>query len=629
MAGKEEAQHGRCQLSVGPTRAVETASRLSEQIRLSAVGSTIAINMLNPYHAGISEAAKGILNAATQTSVQSLVGSLGSIDSFALARDASHPVINAVAGLGLLASTEDAVRSLANVVASVDSLKLTEGSIQSLKNTVAGVQLMTSAQDAMQSLTSVAARFTSSVLTEYPIQPLLSAAAGYDSLVSAQDAIRPLIDATARFDSLVLSEKTIQPFPALGTADYSLSVAQKAVQPLINAATRFDSITFGQEAMQPLVGAVGRVDSLTSFQERFGVVASVTANSLFGASALEIAGSAPFASALDAIKSISLKPTLVEVAASQSVRVMGDYSQSILADLYPRLTGEAMTAFSQSQRISLASVEQLSVLGGSNSNLLKEYRTASFELGDIMSDLGVISAQEHIKASWVAMMPSVAEVGRTYRGLLADAVGGLNKSVIDNIMDGGIAIPTIATSAYIRSVKTAMVADETDDEDAGSQGAFRAARMDRASQLDIVFQGLGPNFTAMWEGSWAVLDSKSPDRIRQAAHSGRELLMQMLAKLAPNSVFDVAEIEKYGCKGKPTRIMRVKKILGSDNKSAVGWVDSMARALEETYDRLTAVSHERNLHPHVTEQELTGLLYALGGLGKFIDAFQHRNRDDG
>jgi hypothetical protein len=628
LAGNEEAQRSRCQLPAGPTKAVETASRLSDQIRLSAVGSTIAINMLNPYHAGISEAAKGILNIATQTSVQSLVGSLGNIDSFALAQDAARPGINAVAGLGLLATTEDAIRSLANVVASIDSLKLAQESIQPLKNTVAGVGLMTSAQDAMQSLTSVAARFSSSVLSQYQIQPLLNAAARFDSPVSAQDAIRPLVDATARFDSLVLAEKTIQPFSALETADYSLSLSQKAMQPLINAATRFDSITFGQEAMQPPIGALNGIDSLTSFQERSGVLASVTANSLSGASALEITRSAQFTSALDAIKFISLKPTIVEIAASQSVRVMGDYSQSILADLYPRLAGEALTSFSQSQRISLASVEQLSVLGSSDSNLLKEFRTANFELGDIMSDLGVISAQDHIKASWVAMMPNVAEVGRTYRGLLADVVGGLNKSVIDNRIHVGIAIPTIATSAYVHSVKTAMVADETDGEDALSLGAFPAARMDRATQLDVVFQALGPNFTAMWEGSWAVLESKSPDCIRQAAHSGRELLMQILAKLAPDSVFDAVEIKKYGCRGEATRKMRVKKILGSENKSAVGWVDSMARALEETYDRLTAVSHDRGLQPHVTDQQLTGLLYTLGGLVKFIDAFQHRSTDD-
>ena len=355
---------------------------------------------------------------------------------------------------------------------------------------------------------------------------------------------------------------------------------------------------------------------------------SLTAESLSGASALEIASSAQLTSAFDAIKSISLKPTIVEIAASQAFQVMGDYSQSIVADIYPRLTHEALTSFSQSQRISLASIEQVSVLGNAGSNILKEFSIANLELSDIISDLGVITAQDHIKTSWIAMMPNVAELGRTYKGFLADTVGGLTKSLVDYRMNVGIAIPTITTSAYINSMKTAIVADEMDDEDVVLSDAFPAARRDRATQLDVVFQALGPNFTAMWQGSWAVLDSNSPDRIRQAAHSGRELLMHILANLAPDSVFDSVEIEKYGYEGKITRKMRVKKILGNDSKSAVGWADSVAKALDETYDRLAGVSHDRSIHPRATEQQLAGLLYSLGGLVSFIDASQHRNTDD-
>ena len=394
---------------------------------LSALGSTIANDVANPYFAAISETAKVILNTAAQTSIQSLIGSVANIDSFALAREAVQPLINAVAGVDLLASTEEAMRSLANVVAGVDSLTLTQESIQPFMSTMASVELITSAQDAMQSVTSVAARFSSSVLNQYAIQPLVSAAVSFDTLVSAQDAIRPLMDATVRFDSLVLAEKTIQPYATLQTGDYSLSLAQKAIQPLISAATRFDSITFGQETMQSLIKTMGGVNLPTSVQDRSGVLPSLTAESLLGVPALEITSSALLTSAFDAIKSISLKPTIVEIAASQAFQVMGNYSQSIVADIYPRLIHEALTSFSQGQRISLASIEQLSVLGNSASNIFREFSEANLELSDIISDLGVITAHDHIKTSWIAMIPNVAEVARTYKGYLADVVGGLNK----------------------------------------------------------------------------------------------------------------------------------------------------------------------------------------------------------
>jgi hypothetical protein len=480
----------------------------------------------------------------------------------------------------------------------------------------------------MQSLTGVAARFSSAALDQYAIQPLISAAASFDPLVSAHDAIRPLLDATVRFDSLALSEKTIHPSATLAIGDYSLSLAQKAIQPLISAATRFDSITFGQETMQPLIKTMGEEILPLSFQVQSGILPSLASESLLGASALEIASSAQLKSTFDAIKSIALKPSIVELAASQAFQVMGDYSHSIVADIYPRLTHEALASFSQSQRISLASIEQVSALGNAGSNILKEFSVANLELSDIISDLGVINAHDHIKNSWIAMMPNVAEVGRTYKGLLADMVGDLTKSLVNYRGNVGIAIPTISTSAYIRSMKMAIVSDEMDDEDIVLSDAFPATRRDRTEQLDGVFQSLGPNFTAMWQGSWAVLESNSPDRIRQAAHSGRELLMQMLAYLAPDSAFDSEEIEKYGYEGKITRKMRVKKILGNDSKSALGWADSVAKALDETYNRLADVSHDRSIHPRATERQLAGLLYSLGGLVSFIDASQHRNTDD-
>jgi hypothetical protein len=477
-SGKEEAKRIRSELPERATKAVETVNRLFDQSRLSALGSTIVSDMKNPYYPAITDTAKFILNSATQTSIQSLINSVSNIDTFGLAREAAKPLINAMAGVDLLATTEEAMQSLVDIVGRFDSRTLAQESKQPLLNAMASVELITSAQDAMQSLTGVAARFGSAALDQNAIQPLISAAASFDPLGSAQDAIRPLLDATVRFDSLALSEKTFQPSATLPIGDYSLSLAEKAIQPLISAATRFDSITFGQEIMQPLLKSMGGDFLLSSFQDQSEILPRLATESLFGPSALEIASSAHLSSAFEAIKSISLKPTIVELAASQAFQVMGDLSHSIVADIYPRLTQEALASFSQSQLISLASIEQVTALGNVGSDILKEFNVANLELSDIIKDLGVITAHDNNKTSWIAMMPNVAEVGRTYKGLLADMVGDLTKSLVDYRMNVGIAIPTISTSAYIRAMKTVIVSDEMDDEDIVFSDAIPALRRD-------------------------------------------------------------------------------------------------------------------------------------------------------
>jgi DNA-binding MarR family transcriptional regulator len=609
--GEEEVQRVRRQLPERTTKAAETVNRLIEQGRLAALASdAMALGVASPYTA-VSEAAKLTLSAAAQESIQSLISSVTSIDSLALAREAVQPLMDAAARVDLLASTEEAIQSLAGVVARVDSLTLSQEATQPLMNTAASVELLASAQEAMQSVASVAARFDSSVLT--------------------REAIQPLMDAAVRFDSLVLAQEAIQSFENLATGVDSLSLAQEAIQPLVSAAARFDSIALAQaqESTQSLIKATEEVDLLTSAQGRTGVLTSMTAEFLSGASALEIMSSAQLTSALDSIKSISLKPTITEIAAGQALQTMGDYAQSVVADLCPQLAQEALASFSQSQRLSLASIEQVSVLGDAASSIIKEFGEVNLGLSDIINDLGTLTMQgQTIKSSVAALMPNVAEIARTYKGFLADVVGGLDKSLIDHRVDVGIVVPTRTTSAYVGSVKATIVVDEADVEEVALPEASRVPWRDRAAQLDDVFRALGPNHIAMWHGSWAVLDSHSPDRIRQAAHSGRELLMQVLAELAPDSVFGVAEIEKYGHQGTVTRKMRVKKILIGASESAVSWVDAVAKALEETYRRLVAASHDRGTYPRATEQQIAGLLYALGGLLSFVDAYRHKNTDE-
>jgi biotin operon repressor len=629
VAGEEEVQLIRRQLPKRATKAAETVNRLIEQGRLAALASDVmALDVASPYSV-VSEAAKLTISAAAQESIQSLLSSVTSVDSFKLAREAVQPLMDAAARVDLLASTREAMQSLTSVVARVDSHTLAQKPIQPLMNAAASVELLTSAQEAMQSVASVVGRFNSSVLPQETYQNLLSTVARFDSIVSAQESIKPLIDAVMRFDSLVLAEEAVQPFTNLVRRVDSLAMAQEAIKPLVSAAMRFDSIALGQDSMQSLIKAMNGMDLMTSAEGHSNVLANVTAEFISGASTLEIMKSAQFASTLDSIKSISLQPTITEIAAGKALQALGNSARNVVADLYPRLAQEALTSFSQSQRLSLASIEQVSAIGDAATSIIKEFSATNIGLSGIISDLGTITMQsQKVMSNLVALMPNVAEVARTYKGYLADVVGGLGDSLVGHRMEIGITVPTWTTSSYIGSVKAAIVVDEADVEEVALTEGHSIPWRDRAVQLDDVFRALGPNYIAMWHGGWMVLDSRNPDRIRQAAHSGRELLMQILAELAPDSAFDAVQVEQYGNRGKVTRKMRIKQILAGGSESAVSWVDAIAKALDETYRRLAAVSHDRGTHPPATEQQIAGLLYALGGLLSYIDTFRHKNTDE-
>ena len=78
------------------------------------------------------------------------------------------------------------------------------------------------------------------------------------------------------------------------------------------------------------------------------------------------------------------------------------------------------------------------------------------------------------------------------------------------------------------------------------------AFIDRLSSLD-------QRFAEMFCGAIEAMQGKSAERIRQAAHSARELLLQVLHQLAPKHSFDPDDIKIRGHQGRPTLKMRVEK----------------------------------------------------------------------
>jgi hypothetical protein len=104
--------------------------------------------------------------------------------------------------------------------------------------------------------------------------------------------------------------------------------------------------------------------------------------------------------------------------------------------------------------------------------------------------------------------------------------------------------------------------------------------------------------------------------LRQAAHSGRELLRNVLDFLAPDCAFTPEEINRAP-KGNPTREMRAAKKLGKKKDSkAVIWVGSGAHLVDDQYQVLSARAHEEPAN--VTHAVVHGMLLTLSGILMYL-----------
>jgi DNA-binding PadR family transcriptional regulator len=88
--------------------------------------------------------------------------------------------------------------------------------------------------------------------------------------------------------------------------------------------------------------------------------------------------------------------------------------------------------------------------------------------------------------------------------------------------DAGLVAPTVAdlVSPF----------DWLELTDAGRRAVERHA----LDELDRWLQDVYPPLVDIRDGAWSAVYSSQPDALRQAAHSGRELIRQVLDRLAPD-----------------------------------------------------------------------------------------------
>lgn len=129
----------------------------------------------------------------------------------------------------------------------------------------------------------------------------------------------------------------------------------------------------------------------------------------------------------------------------------------------------------------------------------------------------------------------------------------------------------------------------------------RALERRELDALDAALARIAPNLVEVREGAWAAVLSGLPDSLRQASHSARELIDQVLKQGAPDAAVRCMPgfVEDRTSTSGITRRHRLRYLMGK-YQSTVS--DSELRVAEQacdlvlaTDDRLKALAHSREL----------------------------------
>ena len=250
--------------------------------------------------------------------------------------------------------------------------------------------------------------------------------------------------------------------------------------------------------------------------------------------------------------------------------------------------------------------------------------TANLSMGEMLARMSWIEGMGDQIADARAMMllPHLGPISKSYGELFHETLTRY-EPVMAGRLPAMISVSAAATADYVRGVGFAVADDAeiSSEENYGSAGPAWSENGDFEKHLTR----LDSRFVDKLHGAWAALGSDNPDRIAQAAHSGRELLSQALERMAPDDQFTADEVRQYGQKNQITRRMRVSKIIAKRSHSAVDWSDSVATAISDSYSSLSAIAHSREMLPSRKVQETRALLRCLEGWLWYLMAFHEEN----
>ncbi|MCE7740021.1 MAG: Hsp70 family protein [Candidatus Heimdallarchaeota archaeon] len=114
--------------------------------------------------------------------------------------------------------------------------------------------------------------------------------------------------------------------------------------------------------------------------------------------------------------------------------------------------------------------------------------------------------------------------------------------------------------------------------------------------IQSFLEGIDPELESKRAGAWRVLESNLPDSLSQASHSMREVLRQLLDKLAPVSQVELSPWYQKPKDGPPiTRPMRIRYAIAGPSsipsESTLAFINGMAEAIAAMYAKLSAETH--------------------------------------
>jgi hypothetical protein len=290
----------------------------------------------------------------------------------------------------------------------------------------------------------------------------------------------------------------------------------------------------------------------------------------------------------------SFRPTLTEsLAQSVFPRVEIDsLLSSVTADLL------------QAQQHSIARImESLAVppLAGINEIISKNNVLAAAALENVQS-MFRLSAERQMNLDrllYRGVSADLSAVAWSYRSVLDDrhlverSVGGRD------LLLSHAAVPTYAVANYTAALRSEVGGADSDS-------VLEPVSMIVADdELDALLEAIDPDLPPMRRGAWAALDSGSPDKLRQAAVSQRELVRQVFQSMFP----DVPIIE-----GEPDSKLRARVVAALQSDSAGDFALSMARAVVSLYRHLSKITHTN----YKREQAVRATLIAGEGLLLFV-----------
>jgi hypothetical protein len=135
-----------------------------------------------------------------------------------------------------------------------------------------------------------------------------------------------------------------------------------------------------------------------------------------------------------------------------------------------------------------------------------------------------------------------------------------------------------------------------------TEAGRRALERGGLDNLDEALISITPHLVDVRRGAWAALGLPHPDSFRQAAHSGRELIDQVLKEGAPDAaVMSDPEFKGHDRESKVTRKDRLKFLMrrfqGEASESDIGIADQAIKLVLKIDNKLMALAHARSSPP--------------------------------